>query len=356
MINSLTSLRFFFAFAVFLSHLTFVKTDLHWYNWLKNVVFFEGYLGVGFFFILSGFVLALNYQNKINKPHEFSLKNFYINRVARIYPLHLLTFALMIPYVIFQDLWNPLAALLNLFLLQAYVPIQEIYFSINNPSWSISTEFFFYILFPFLVMMLYRYKFTRYIPLAAIPVIIFSAPYVDIDFEKGIYYINPLVRSLDFLLGIILYNEYRRFSYALKNVNFTVGSLIEACAFLVLLLFFIFHQDVNRVFRYGIYYWLPMSLIIVTFSIEKGFISRILNHRWLIYLGEISFGFYMIHMVVIKYGNLWLVNVNDFVKIGIYFLVSLFLSFITFEYFEKPINRWIKKKYKQHLASKTVPS
>ncbi|HBX61530.1 MAG TPA: acyltransferase, partial [Flavobacteriaceae bacterium] len=52
MLNSLTSLRFFFAFVVFLSHLTFVKTDLAWYNYLKNNVFFEGYLGVGFFFIL----------------------------------------------------------------------------------------------------------------------------------------------------------------------------------------------------------------------------------------------------------------------------------------------------------------
>ena len=51
MLNSLTSLRFFFAFAVFLSHLTFVTTDLKWYNELKNKVFFEGYVGVGFFFI-----------------------------------------------------------------------------------------------------------------------------------------------------------------------------------------------------------------------------------------------------------------------------------------------------------------
>lgn len=354
MINSLTSLRFFFALAVFFSHLTFVETDLQWYNWLKNKVFFEGYLGVGFFFILSGFVLALNYQNKINKPHEFSLKNFYINRVARIYPLHVLTFFMMIPFVFLQDLWNPLAAGLNLFLLQAYVPIQEIFFSVNNPSWSISTEFFFYILFPFFVMMLYKYKFTRFIPLIAIPIIIISAPYVDIDFEKGIYYINPLVRSLDFLLGIILYNEYRRFSYVLKNVNFTVGSFIEVGAFLVLLLFFIFHEDVNRVFRYGIYYWLPMALIIVSFSIEKGFVSKILNHKILIYLGEISFSFYMIHMIVIKYGNLWFPDLNDFVKIGLYFVVAIVLSILTFEYFEKPINKWIKKKYKQRLEAKNA--
>lgn len=82
MLNSLTSLRFFFALAVFLSHLTFVQTDLKWYNWLKNKVFFEGYVGVGFFFILSGFVLALNYQKKIINNPNFHLK-ISISRVLQ---------------------------------------------------------------------------------------------------------------------------------------------------------------------------------------------------------------------------------------------------------------------------------
>ncbi len=353
MINSLTSLRFFFAFAVFLSHLTFVETDNKTWNWLKMNVFFEGYLGVGFFFILSGFVLALNYQNKINKPHEFSLKNFYINRVARIYPLHLLTFVIMLPYIFIENLWNPLIASLNFFLLQSYIPIKEYYFSINNPSWSISTEFFFYLIFPFFVMMLFRYKFTKFIPIISIPVIIFTIPHIDIDYEKGIYYVNPIVRSLDFLVGIILFNEYRKFTYLLKNVNFIKGSFIEIGAFLVLILFFVFHDDVNRAYRYGIYYWIPMALIIVSFAIEKGIISKFLNHKYLIYLGEISFGFYMIHMVVIKYGNLWFPELNDFLKVILYFIFSILLSIITFEYFEKPINRWIKKKYKQRLEAKT---
>ena len=348
MINSLTSLRFFFAFAVFLSHLTFVSTELHWYNWLKNFVFFEGYLGVGFFFILSGFVLALNYQNKINKPHEFSIKNFYINRFARIYPLHFLTFFLMLPFVFHQNLWDPLVAFFNFFLLQSYIPIQEFYFSINNPSWSISTEFFFYLAFPFLVSLLHRFPISRFLPLLAIPIIIFIEPHIDLDYEKGIFYIHPLVRTIDFFIGIILYNQYRRFNYLLKNISFRQGSLLEISASFVLIIFFSLHEFVPRMFRYGIYYWLPMSLIIVFFSVEKGILSRILQHRMLIYLGEISFSFYMLHMIIIKYGNLWFPELNDFVKIGLYLIVSLGLSILTFEYFEKPINRWIKNKYRNY--------
>ena len=63
-------------------------------------------VGVGFFFILSGFVLALNYKHKIIDQPHFSYKNFYIARMARIYPLHVLTFAVMIPLVIVQGLFG----------------------------------------------------------------------------------------------------------------------------------------------------------------------------------------------------------------------------------------------------------
>ena len=195
---------------------------------------------------------------------------------------------------------------------------------------------------------MHRFPISRFLPLLAIPIIIFIEPHIDLDYEKGIFYIHPLVRTIDFFIGIILYNQYRRFNYLLKNISFRQGSLLEISAFFVLIIFFSLHEFVPRMFRYGIYYWLPMSLIIVFFSVEKGILSRILQHRMLIYLGEISFSFYMLHMIIIKYGNLWFPELNDFVKIGLYLIVSLGLSILTFEYFEKPINRWIKNKYRNY--------
>ena len=58
MIKPLTSLRFFFAFMVFVSHIGFVNIESPLYHWLKRNVFSEGLLGVSFFFILSGFVIS----------------------------------------------------------------------------------------------------------------------------------------------------------------------------------------------------------------------------------------------------------------------------------------------------------
>lgn len=347
MLNSLTSLRFFFAFAVFLSHLTFVKRDLAWYNFLKNNVFFEGYLGVGFFFILSGFVLALNYENKIIENPNFNKKKFYIARIARIYPLHVLTFCVMLPFVIlnvWQGTFHWDIAGANLFLLQSYIPIKDFYFSINNVSWSISTELFFYFMFPFYVIWLYKFPKLKYILLLAIPIIIFAEPYfrTDMKMEKAIFYINPLVRSLDFILGIITCQIYKKIKKS--PINFSKGTLIELAAIIVLSIFFYFHNDVARAFRYGIYYWIPMVGIVLIFALQRGFFSKLLQHKTLVYLGEISFAFYMIHMIVIKYGNQYLPAINDFLKIGIYFAVALILSALTFEYFEKPVAKWIKEK------------
>ncbi|WP_312555307.1 acyltransferase family protein [Empedobacter brevis] len=349
MLNSLTSLRFFFAFAVFLSHLTFVKTDLAWYNWLKNNVFFEGYLGVGFFFILSGFVLALNYEHKIIAQPNFDKKKFYIARIARIYPLHVLTFCIMMPFILLHVWqgyfhWDIVAA--NLFLLQSYVPIKDFYFSINNVSWSISTELFFYLMFPFYIIWLYKFPKLNYILLAAIPIIIFAEPYfrTNLKLEKAIFYINPFVRSLDFILGIVTCQFYKKIKDS--NINFSKGTFMELSAILLLILFFYFHHDIARAFRYGIYYWVPMVGIVLVFALQKGFFSQLLQHKSLVYLGEISFAFYMIHMIVIKYGNQYLPPINDFTKIGIYFIVALILSALTFEYFEKPVAKWIKEKSK----------
>ena len=349
MLNSLTSLRFFFAFVVFLSHLTFAKTDLAWYNYLKNNVFFEGYLGVGFFFILSGFVLALNYEKKVIDNPNFDKKKFYIARIARIYPLHVLTFCVMLPFVIinvWQGYFHWDIAGANLFLLQSYIPVKDFYFSINNVSWSISTELFFYLMFPFYVIWLHKFPKLKYILLLIIPIIIFAEPYfrTNMKLEKAIFYINPIVRSFDFILGIITCQIYKKIKDT--PINFSKGTLIEIAAITVLAIFFYFHNDVARAFRYGIYYWIPMVGIVLIFALQKGLFSRILQHKILVYLGEISFAFYMIHMIVIKYGNQYLPKINDFQKIGIYFVIALILSGLTFEYFEKPVAKWIKNKVK----------
>ena len=109
------------------------------------------YLGVDYFFVLSGFVMMLAYGNskKINPI------NYLKNRIARVYPLHI--FTLLLTIIIFISLtinylnffkFSFQAFALHLFLMQSWIPQHSL--SMNVPSWSVSTEMFFYICFPFL--------------------------------------------------------------------------------------------------------------------------------------------------------------------------------------------------------------
>ena len=82
MINTLTSLRFIFALMVFGAHCYTIDKffDTHFFK--------EGFVGVSFFFVLSGFIIAYNYQKKFSE-NKIAKRAFWVARIARIYPRRL---------------------------------------------------------------------------------------------------------------------------------------------------------------------------------------------------------------------------------------------------------------------------
>ena len=118
----------------------------------------SGYVGVNFFFVLSGFVLAYAYVE--DGRMTTSAGRFWRARFARIYPMHLVGVLLALPLFVLGSTANhvQLAAVakegaiqvaLSALLVQAWVPAHV--FDLNGPSWSLSCEAFFYALFPLLV-------------------------------------------------------------------------------------------------------------------------------------------------------------------------------------------------------------
>lgn len=149
---ALESLRGFAALAVALHHFRYGSVLS------ENAFIRHGYLMVDFFFVLSGFVIALNYANRLSTPADVA--NFQRRRFWRLYPLHLFTLLIFLaieclkyvfelrtgivsntPAFIVSD---ASAFLANLFLLQGVV-LKELGF--NIPSWSISVEFWTYLIF-----------------------------------------------------------------------------------------------------------------------------------------------------------------------------------------------------------------
>lgn len=342
MINTLTSLRFLFALMVFGAHCYVLSPffDAH--------VFKEGFVGVSFFFVLSGFIIAYNYQDKLQRK-EISRRTFWVARIARIYPLHWLTLliAALLGYTATTGTADWFCHFLPaLTLTHAYVPQTDYFFSFNSPSWSLCCEQLFYLCFPFLVPFIGNGK-RLLMAVGIIALLVITGMYLTPEESiKGYWYVNPLTRFPDFIVGILLYKAYTHMKD--RSISFRTGSLLEIGAIALFLMFYLYAADVPKVYRYSCYYWIPVSAVLLCFSLQKGIISRWLSNRLLVIGGEISYSFYLIHLFVLltyaegqKTGTF--PSVDWQVAVPVLFCIVIALCLLSYYYFEKPMNKYIKK-------------
>ena len=348
MIDVLTSLRAFFAFFVFMSHWGMIDNDS-----FGGHVFYEGYVGVSFFFVLSGFIIAYNYEEKLSTG--FSKYNFYIARFARIYPLHVLTcilaavlfvFPIAFENFTFVGLINTFGKLcLNLFLLHAYVPDSAVYFSYNSTSWSLCCEQLFYALCPIIFT---RFKNNGVLLIATISLIVLMAIGMSITPESrynDFWYVNPLLRFPEFLVGVLCFHVYKIWRPELPPSVFSILELLSVGLFCA---FYIFAENVPLTYRCSLYYMFPIACLILIFSWQGGVISKFLSYRIFIWLGKISYGFYLFHFLIIKL----LISITRFydlqceplTEVVVVFIVTLIISGLSYHWFELPLNKWIKKR------------
>lgn len=99
--------------------------------------------GGSFFFVLSGFIIAYNYQHRLEE-NRTDKRTFWVARFARVYPLHWLTLfvaAVLGNYVAASGVMDWLAHFLtSMTLTNAYIPKEDYFFSFNSPSWSLCCE------------------------------------------------------------------------------------------------------------------------------------------------------------------------------------------------------------------------
>jgi peptidoglycan/LPS O-acetylase OafA/YrhL len=297
-LSALTGLRFVAASMVFVLH-SMPQPE----KWLALDQ------GVSFFFVLSGFVLTYIYPDL---PDLDAVKRFYIARVARLWPLHLLT---MLFVVVIAGIPSVEALALNALLLQAWVPVQGIYFSYNAVSWSISTEVFFYLLFPLLIPSLEKNWYWKlfgsgFLVLALIAACnlsglsLFSLDGVS---AHGLLYISPLSRIFEFIAGMCCCLLWRTLQANTPRSGFWVFTLAEgsAIALTIILLLHPFPFAHPAIGPAGVLWIIRTSaipgfcLIVVVFAFGRGLLSKLVGSRVLEFLGEISFAIYLIHVLVI---------------------------------------------------------
>ena len=309
-LKALTSIRFFAALHVALYH--FVNPHTLWGS--LTPVIGVGYVGVSFFFLLSGFILTYSHAQEYESG-KGNAARFWVARLARIYPVYLVSL-LISAYVLspqFHPAIHGLAFVADVFMVQSW-SIRMVNF-FNVPAWSLSSEAFFYLIFPFLLLPLRPSTRTRallavigfWLLALAVPVFcLFRYPIpawseltspaaAGSDFVFRVRRL-PLLALPQFLTGISLgwlYLRFRLTAHA-SAICATVGALALVCALFLSahLPFILLHNGLL----------LPAFALLILGLCEPNWLSKLLSHPWLILLGEASFAFYLIHYLF----NLWL--------------------------------------------------
>lgn len=338
-LEQLTGLRYFAAMLVFLSHLSWDGTSLH-----LAKIFESGYVGVSFFFLLSGFVLSYSYKEKIFN-HSLSFIKYALLRLARLSPLHFLTALPFVLYAIYKSDLNFFKLALNIFYLQSWIPSSTYYFSFNAPSWSLSNEMFFYICFFPLVFFRARHLFKILILLLL--VIVSSAFLVEIFFPERkvfggntlahwLFYIFPGFRLLEFITGMLLFK--------LWEVRFRLPSWLIFPSYILLLVSMYFAKEVPEPFRMSLFFLPFITLFFYTHLSGSGLFVRFFSTRIMVLLGNASFAFYLIYQPLIGVlkrilGKFELSNFSFFVFSCV--VISL-LSIATYVLYERKAESYLK--------------
>ena len=321
-IPALTSLRFFAALAIVVLHAT--NHGLLPAEWAQRVDLSQA---VSFFFVLSGFVLGYAYGDR-----PYSIRRFYRARWARVWPAAALSIV-MVPLVLPPGLylpppgssWSPgVVLLLALAGLQSLVPIPVVFFGANAVTWSISTEAVFYVLFPWLqrqvqlrpwrvLLLVLGIGLALAVLAIALRLPGFAADRLQQPVWEGLVYVNPLARLAEFLVGLLAARWYLAGVLQARLQQFAwpqrlwVVTLLELLALAILALAPKLLQNspwlaalappLQLVFLQWVYGLCFASLILVV-ALQAGLFSRLLTLKAFVSLGEISYGLYLYHQIV----------------------------------------------------------
>ncbi|WP_158852738.1 acyltransferase family protein [Saccharothrix deserti] len=372
---SLTSLRFLAALLVFGFHITLFSSPIPPNDPINPFAdeglaqslewFFSkaGYLGVSFFFVLSGFVLTWS-----SVPGE-PMRAFWRRRVFKIFPNHLVMFGLaMVLFAGAITSWS--GWLPNLFLLHSFSPDGSVYVNVNPPAWTLCSELLFYLLFPLIIKAVRRISANRLWFWAAIMVLGMVAvqvvnltlipdtpkspitPISTTQFWFG--YIFPLPRLFEFVLGMILARAV--LAGRVPRIGLLPAALSVPVGYAVALM-------VPFVFGFVVATIIPVSLVILAWATAdaEGRPSG-LRGRWAVWLGEISFGFYLSQGVVIFYGRTLLpqgpfATPTAVAVTALLFIATMLAGWALFALVERPMmRRWARPRKKPALRSTTPAS
>ena len=318
-----------------------------------------GPIAVGYFYVLSGFIMAIAYyQTDESKRVKFNKTKYWVARFARIYPVYLVAL-LIIAAAKFKTLgqgWETLP--LHILLLQSWIPGYPI--TLNTPGWSLSVEAFFYLCFPFLLAWLYKlgiksmtaFAVTLWLITQVILLVqLNSEAYTPKSLLHDFIYYNPLMHLNQFVLGLVCGAYLKSIKDSINSESKTGSWLLISFLVMFLLIWGRPHLEslfgIRLAFTNGLL--APTFLAIIIFLAKhKGSITKLFSAPLLVLLGEASYSLYILQKPIHGVYDKVIVPripLSDTLHFYIFLILLITLSIISFKFFETPMRKIINKRF-----------
>jgi peptidoglycan/LPS O-acetylase OafA/YrhL len=387
---ALTGLRGIAAICIVLSHGLAMIVPVpdpvpQWYGYLTSA---PAALGMPLFFVLSGFVIHYNYSQRVTVNLRRGSIQFFVARFARLYPLYLTCLVADLAYrYSYDQLPTTTAAVLPYYLTLTQSWVYRVFGDraliyqsgpVMQVSWSISTEWFFYLCYPLVCLGLARIRRCRSLLLCVAAVIIgmativglilsssdainrsavlFFGPVADAatnrqdSFIQWLVAFSPFVQLPHFLLGCLCAALYVATASAdpASPHDERIGLAVTVAAISTVLVIFGARFLTDQIPWVPFAFGPPLALLIFCSARYGNAVIRGLRSRPLVFCGEVSYSIYMLHLLLVLAFR-WesaavreaRVLIADGLRMVITVLSTIGLSFITYSLIEMPARHWL---------------
>lgn len=342
-IQSLQSLRGLGFLLIFCSHCTFIS-------------FFSalwGAIGVSIFVILSGFVVTLG-ADLTDMQSNLKTAPYILKRIYKIFPLHIIMLCLRLVFDYSLEINTPAYVIfLNITMLKSFIPVQSIYYSLGGVSWYLTLILLFALLTPFLLRVLKSINKRGCCIYVFIIILFFRILWIyhwhTSDISQWWNYINPLFRITDYFLGMILGTYIPKIRRAIESRK-TIFISLRCMIWFAFISYAILLLKVNMPW-YNIYLRTPLSLGLIILFVNsdksnKAELIGIYENKFLIYIGNISFELFLIHIHVRNF--VMYIFEKKAINNNIILLISIFIITVILSQIYFSIDTWIRQKFKDY--------
>ena len=313
-------------------------------------IFPGGFLGVDVFIVISGYLMTSIILKEYQATQSFSFANYYKRRIRRLLPALLVvifatsivSYFVLLP-VHFEEFIKSVAASIfffsNFFFHfsgQAYgaqilseIPLLH--------TWSLSLEEQFYIVYPIalLGMIIFMKKKIKLILIIGIFLSIVFGSITSLNHQSFNYYMLPS-RGWEFLFGALLGININQLSITKDTKK---KGILAIFGFLILLFSFAFFDNTDVHPTYLTLIPVIATYLIIQDTNKENFINRLLSFKILIFLGLISYSFYLWHHPIFSFAKIIGVGDKSLIIKLFFIILSIFLGFLTYKFIEKPFRK-----------------